>query len=148
MRMKMKNKKMKCKILEWEQIFELLIFYKNSTAFFFSFFICYLSFQLSQQVAATESKNADSKEINQQRKKRGWRRFIYLEPVLFFYSIGDFMNYTIQQQYVYYRVGEDFGLPVEYMMNASGGCTSTQNSTNSTLWDLERKVKYILILIL
>ena len=98
-------------------------------------------------MAATEAKNVDSRGKIQQRKRCGWHRFIYLEPALFFFSVGDFMNYAIQPQYVYYRIAKELGLSVEYMTESRGGCP-TRNSTNSTLLDIESKVEYILRLLL
>ena len=50
------------------------------------------------------------------------------------------MNYTIMQQYVYYRVARDLGLPVEYMMEESGGCGEMASNGTNVFVDIEKKV--------
>ena len=50
------------------------------------------------------------------------------------------MNYTIMQQYVYYRVAKDLGLPVEYMMEESGGCGEMASNGTNVFVDTEKKV--------
>ena len=99
-----------------------------------------LFFQFSEHMAVIETKHADPVAQHQRPNRPGWQRYVYLEPALFLYAIGDFMNYTILQQYAYYRVAEELGLPVDHMMEQSEGCVSMNNSTNSTFEDIENKV--------
>lgn len=85
-----------------------------------------------------ENQDNELSEVQQSKRAARWRRLrvLYLEPAVALYAIGDFMNYTILQQYVYYRVAEDLSLPVDYMMEESGGCgTIESNSTNTSVID-------------
>ena len=74
----------------------------------------------------------------------------YLEPAVAVYAIGHFMNYTLLQQYVYFRVANNMGLPVEYMRKERGGCdTNPSNFTNTSVTaerfaDIEAKVDHVM----
>ena len=61
-----------------------------------------------------------------------------VEPVLFFYAFGFFMNIPIAQQYVYKRLSEARGFP--YYFQQDDGDTGCGSKLNDTMKKLEKEV--------
>ena len=72
-------------------------------------------------------------------RPRGWRRFLYLEPAVFFYHLGFVINVALIPQYVYYRLAEQYSLPPSYILDSNVGCDDINNA-NSSMSHIENKV--------
>ena len=71
-----------------------------------------------------------------------WRRYITVEPVIFFYAYGLMASFPLFRQYVYSVVSEMKGFPYkELVMEKDGpGCHEDVFELNSTLKQLEEEV--------
>ena len=71
-------------------------------------------------------------------RQLSWRTFLTVEPVIFLYAFGLFLNVPVSQQYVYYRLSKAKGFPYHFQENT--GCN--QEDLNSSMKELEMEVNY------
>ena len=71
-------------------------------------------------------------------RRLSWSMMLTVEPVLFFYAFGFFMNIPIAQQYVYKRLSEARGFP--YYFQQDDGDTGCGSKLNDTMKKLEKEV--------
>ncbi|CAH3125439.1 unnamed protein product [Porites lobata] len=72
-------------------------------------------------------------------RRLSWSMMLTVEPVLFFYAFGFFMNIPIAQQYVYKRLSEAKGFP--YHFQQDDGDTGCGSKLNDTMKKLEKEVQ-------
>ena len=79
-----------------------------------------------------------------------WRRYLTVEPAIFFYAYGLMMSMPIWRQYVYSVISEMKGFPYEQLMldKEGPGCQEHFAGPNITLKDLEKEVGLLLKLTL
>lgn len=81
-----------------------------------------------------------------------WRRYLTVEPVMFFFAYGVLASIPLYQQYVYRVISEMKGFPyAELVLNEDGpGCHEDVISQNATLKKLEEEVRrdFVMIFIL
>lgn len=64
------------------------------------------------------------------------RQLLTVEPVLFLYAFGLFMNIPVAQQYIYFRLSEANGFPYHFQQKT--GCEGKE--LNDSMKRLEKKV--------
>lgn len=69
------------------------------------------------------------------------RRLLTLEPVLFLYAFGLFMNVPVSQQYIYSRISEAKGFPYHFQQKT--GCEGKE--LNDSMKKLEKEVLAIIL---
>lgn len=71
-----------------------------------------------------------------------WRRYLTVEPVIFFYAYGLMTSMPIWRQYVYSVISDMKGFPYDELVMGKDepGCKEHFSGSNSTLRDLEREV--------
>ncbi|XP_074614367.1 proton-coupled folate transporter-like [Acropora palmata] len=76
-------------------------------------------------------------------KLPAWRRYLTVEPALFFYAYGFMTGYPLYRQYVYSVFSEQKGFPYREVAKADEGlgCQGNDMAQNSTLRELEREVQ-------
>lgn len=76
-------------------------------------------------------------------KLPAWRRYLTVEPALFFYAYGFMTGYPLYRQYVYSVFSEQKGFPYREVAKADEGlgCQGNDMAQNSTLRELEREVR-------
>ena len=73
-----------------------------------------------------------------------WRRYLTVEPVIFFYAYGLMTSYLTWQQYVYSVISQKKGFPYDELLMGQDepGCAEHFTGPNSTiLKDLEQEVR-------
>ncbi|XP_078357701.1 proton-coupled folate transporter-like [Oculina patagonica] len=73
-----------------------------------------------------------------------WRRYLTVEPVIFFYAFGLMMSMPLWRQYIYHVISKKMGFPYEelVMEKDEPGCGEHFTGPNSTyLRDLEQEVQ-------
>ena len=78
-----------------------------------------------------------------------WRRYLTVEPVMFFFAYGVLASIPLYQQYVYRVISEMKGFPyAELVLNEDGpGCHEDVISQNATLKKLEEEVRREFVMI-
>ena len=69
------------------------------------------------------------------------RQLLTVEPVLFLYAFGLFMNVPVSQQYIYSRLSEAKGFPYHFQQNT--GCEGQE--LNDSMKKLEKEVLAIIL---
>lgn len=72
-----------------------------------------------------------------------WRRYLTVEPVIFFYAYGLMMSFPILGQYVYSVISKLKGFPYEQLLlqKEGLGCQVHFAGANNTLGDIEKEVQ-------
>lgn len=72
-----------------------------------------------------------------------WRRYLTVEPVIFFYAFALMLSMPLWRQYVYFVISKRMGFPYQEMVMEKDepGCEEHFTGENSTyLKDLEQEV--------
>ena len=70
-----------------------------------------------------------------------WRKYLTVEPVVFFYFYGFLMYIPVGGIYVYERVSEMKGFPYKNVSQEEESCGGEKLNRNSSLWRLEEEVR-------
>ena len=72
-----------------------------------------------------------------------WRRYLTVEPVIFFYAFGLMTAFPLYRQYVYSVVSEKKGFPYKELVmdKDEPGCHEDFIGQNTTLKQLEEEVR-------
>ena len=72
-----------------------------------------------------------------------WRRYLTVEPVIFFYAYGLMTSFPILGQYVYSVISKLKGFPYEQLLlqKEGLGCQVHFAGANNTLGDIEKEVR-------
>ena len=65
-----------------------------------------------------------------------WRQLLTVEPVLFLYAFGLFMNVPVSQQFIYHRLSDAKGFPYHFQQET--GCEG--KNLNASMKKLEKEV--------
>ena len=78
-----------------------------------------------------------------------WRRYLTVEPVIFFYAYGLITSLPIWQQYVYDAASQLKDFPYKNLTQGreSGGCGDDRFGRNSTLGQKEKEVRCTFLLV-
>lgn len=66
-----------------------------------------------------------------------WRQLLTVEPVLFLYAFGLFMNVPVSQQFIYHRLSDAKGFPYHFQQDT--GCEG--KNLNASMKKLEKEVQ-------
>ena len=69
-----------------------------------------------------------------------WRKYLTVEPVVFFYFYGFLMYLPVSGIYIYHRVSDMKGFPYQNFSQQDGGCGDHEDLATNELWKLELEV--------
>lgn len=70
-----------------------------------------------------------------------WRKYLTVEPVVFFYFYGFLMYLPVSGIYIYHRVSDMKRFPYQNFSQQDGGCGDHEDLATNELWELELEVQ-------